>query len=192
MRALAQEPGHSASNLFVVAAFIRAAKLSDIDSIAHIHVASWHAAYRGIIPDEQIDARTIERRRSQWASNLQGANRITLIAHDGQGTVQGFASALLLDGSDGGFGSYLEMLYLLPEAQRRGIGGQLLHALWTKIRAIGVNNMSLRTLRLGAARAFYEHVGARIVPEGIATGAGHFDDVVYAFDDLGDLAERLM
>jgi GNAT superfamily N-acetyltransferase len=174
-----------------VTTFIREAELADAGSIAQVHVASWHGAYRGIVPDEIIDARTVELRRSQWPSNLQQADRITLVACDEQGTVQGFASALLQDGSDRGFRSYLEMLYVVPKEQRWGIGRTLLHVLCTKLCAVGVHNMSLRTLRLGAARAFYEHLGGRLVPEGMATGAGQFDDVVYAFDSLADVAGRL-
>jgi len=38
------------------------------------------------------------------------------------------------------------------------------------------------------ARSFYEKLGARLVPEGIAHDAGMFDDVVYAFDDLRALS----
>ena len=42
-------------------------------------------------------------------------------------------------------------------------------------------------MRLGDARKFYERLGARLVPEGIARDAGKFDDVVYAFDDVGSV-----
>ena len=37
----------------------------------------------------------------------------------------------------------------------------------------------------------YERLGGRPVPEGMAAGAGQFDDVVYAFDRLADVAGRL-
>jgi len=44
--------------------------------------------------------------------------------------------------------------------------------------------MVLRTLRLNPGRAFYERLGARLLPEGVNIDAGVFDDVAYAFDDL--------
>jgi hypothetical protein len=42
-----------------------------------------------------------------------------------------------------------------------------------------------------AARTFYERLGARLVPDGISVDAGLFDDVVYAFDNLGALERTL-
>jgi GNAT superfamily N-acetyltransferase len=164
--------------------FVRLADDKDADAIAQVHVASWHATYRGILPDEQIAARTVEVRRAQWAACIEEADRITLVACDEDGGVQGFASAILLDGSDNGFQSYLQTLYLWPDKQNRGIGRQLLHELVTRLRAAGAKNMALRTLRRNPARGFYERLGARPAPEGIAHDAGLFDDVVYAFDDL--------
>lgn len=171
-----------------MAVVIRRANLDDADAIAKVHVASWHAAYRGILSDEQIEARTVERRRAQWAASVEQPDRITLVACDEGGTIQGFASTLLLDGSDGGFQSYLQTLYLDPGAQQRGIGRELLRATAIELRSAGIRNMALRTLRLNPARQFYERLGARLAPEGIANDEGQFDDVVYAFDDLGVLA----
>lgn len=150
---------------------VRDATASDVDAIAHVHVSSWNAAYRGIMPDEEIDARTIEVRRAQWESCLKQRDRVTLVACDDAGTVQGFASALLLDGSDQGFFSYLQTLYLLPEARRGGIGRALLAAIAARLRESGIRNMALRVIRRSPARAF-------------AADDGLFDDVVYAFDDL--------
>jgi GNAT superfamily N-acetyltransferase len=166
---------------------IRTAELSDADAIARVHVASWEGSYRGIMPDDMIDARTVEVRRRQWAACLEDPNRVTLVACDESDAVLGFASALLLNGTDQAFGSYLQTLYLEPRAKNGGIGRQLLRALAERLRVTGVSTMALRTLRLNPARGFYEHLGARLVPEGIANDAGQFDDVVYAFDDINVL-----
>lgn len=77
------------------------------------------------------------------------------------GEVLGFAGAQMLDAAQCGFDSYLATLYLKPELKRQGLG---------------------RALR------FYEKLGARLIPQGVGVEAGHFDDVVYAFDDLKALA----
>jgi GNAT superfamily N-acetyltransferase len=134
-----------------------------------------------------IDARTVELRTKQWTPRLADTKIITLVACDRDGTIQGFGSAVRLDGSDGGFESYLETLYLSPAVWRRGIGRRLLAAIAARVQAAGAKNMALRTLRHGTARAFYERLGARLVPEGLSYDADRFDSVVYAFDDLTTL-----
>lgn len=168
--------------------FVRNAGVGDAAAIARVHVAAWEAAFRGIMPDEHIDARTIEVRTSQWTSRLAETNRFVWVACDANGDVQGFAGAKLLDPAQGGFQSYLQTLYVHPRAARQGIGSQLLRVACARLRDMGARNLALRTLRLGEARRFYERFGARVVPEGIAEGAAGFDDVVYAFDDLSAVA----
>jgi GNAT superfamily N-acetyltransferase len=166
---------------------IRPAVLDDVDAIARVHVASWHGAYRGIMPDELIDERTEDVRRTQWSSSLQQPDRTTLVACDENGAVVGFASATVRPRLEGRFQSYLQTLYLLPDAQGRGIGRELLRDLSVRLLEAGVRNMALRTLRLNRARSFYERLGARLVSEGISDDEGQFDDVVYAFDDISVL-----
>jgi GNAT superfamily N-acetyltransferase len=163
---------------------IRKANRDDVSGIARVHVASWHGAYRGMVPDEQIDARTVDVRRAQWAQWIDRPAHITLVACDESGAVVGFAGARLLDGPDERFGSYLQTLYLMPDVRKRGIGRALLRVLAEHLHRAGVQTMALRTLRLAPARGFYERLGARLVPEGISIDAGQFDDVVYAFDDI--------
>ena len=41
---------------------IRQAKRSDIENIASVQVRSWNTTYRGLLPDEIIDDRTVESR----------------------------------------------------------------------------------------------------------------------------------
>ena len=63
----------------------------------------------------------------------------------------------------------------------------LLRALAADLVLQNCKNMALRVLRANPARAFYEHLGARLVPGGISNDAGLFDDAVYAFDDISTL-----
>ena len=41
---------------------IRQARRSDIEQMAEVLVSSWHTTYRGILPDDFINARTVESR----------------------------------------------------------------------------------------------------------------------------------
>jgi GNAT superfamily N-acetyltransferase len=168
---------------------VRSAELSDVPSIARIHVAAWHHAYRGLVPDEALETRTIERRLEQWERMLQGGDELVLVGCDEAQLVQGFASATLKPGD--GFESYLETLYVAPEMWGRGIGRTLLASIAAATQTRGATSMALRTLRLGTARTFYERLGARLVPEGISHDHGALDTVVLAFDNLATLIERV-
>lgn len=154
-----------------------------------MHVAAWEAAYRGLIADSVIDARTVEVRMQQWRPRLRETERIAYVACDAVGAIQGFGTAVRLDGSDG-FESYLQTLYVSPGAWSRGIGKKLLAAIAARLLDTGASNMALRTLRHGAARAFYERLGAQLVPEGLSYDADQYDSVVYAFADLSSLVRR--
>jgi ribosomal protein S18 acetylase RimI-like enzyme len=164
---------------------IRSATPADALGIARVHVESWNAAYRGLIPDEQIDARTVDVRLGQWASAIADGQRIVLVGCDEDADVLGFASALLFDAPDRGFESYLQTLYVGSGAWSRGIGSELLRGISERLQAAGVKNMALHVLRLNLrARAFYERLGARFLPDGIAHEAGKYDQLVYGFDDI--------
>jgi GNAT superfamily N-acetyltransferase len=168
-----------------VAIEIRSAEPRDAYPIAVVQVAAWRCAYDGLIPEEEIAVRTVEHRYQQWTATLADPLRLTLVACEHVTSIRGFANASLTENDP--FQSYLEALYVVPEAWRNGIGRKLLRAIAARLNEMGINTMALRTLRLGFARRFYERLGARLVPEGIPRDAGRFDDVVYAFDDLSAL-----
>jgi ribosomal protein S18 acetylase RimI-like enzyme len=170
---------------------IRPATPDDADRVAAIHVAAWEGAYRGIMPDAEFAKRPLARRQQQWREWLRRDDRITLIACTLDGEVLGFAGGWELNARETGFDSYLATLYLRPDVKRRGIGTQLLRAFASELLERDARTMVLRTLRLGPGRAFYERLGARLIPEGIGFEAGTFDDVVYVFDDLNALAASI-
>ncbi len=169
---------------------VRRATFRDVDGVAHVHVESWHDAYRGILPDDLIASRTVEKRRTAWGTVLQQDRATVFVAANPQKVI-GFASAIVLDPPVDGFTAYLQTLYLLPEAKRKGIGTTLLRSIAAALKEQGCRNLALRVLRENPARRFYETLGARLVPGGISTESGCFDDVVYAFDDIAELANSM-
>jgi ribosomal protein S18 acetylase RimI-like enzyme len=94
---------------------------------------------------------------------------------------------MLLDAAADGFDSYLQTLYLLPGVTGGGIGRELLVHAARMLAEQGRKSMALRVLVKNPARRFYERLGARVVPEGLRIDEGQFDDLVYAFDDVGTL-----
>lgn len=166
---------------------VRRAAPDDIPRIAEVHVASWNDHYRGILDDAEIDKRTIGYRIEAWEKTLEVPGQLTYVAESNGDAIQGFASALVMPSAPDGFDCYLGLLYLTAEATGQGIGRALLRALAADLVLQNCENMALRVLRANPSRAFYEHLGARVVPGGISNDAGLFDDVVYAFDDISTL-----
>ena len=139
---------------------IRQAAFEDAAAIAAVQVASWHAAYAGILPQEHIERRTVEVRAAQWNGRLQAGEEEVFVACVGFAT--GLASSEPVDGFDGEIGA----IYVLPEAQGRGIGKQLLRTVAAALRAKGFRAAWLRVLSENhPARGFYEKCGAEVVCE---------------------------
>ena len=166
-------------------AHVRRAEEHDFAGIAAVHVASWEDNYRGILPDDVISARTLERRTEQWRNAVRDPQRVTFVACVVDSALVGFARALVYSPPRDGFDTYLQTIYLLSSAKEAGIGSSLLGGLARVLVARGCRNMVLRVLAENPARGFYERLGARLLPEGVSIDAGIFpNDVVYAIDDL--------
>jgi GNAT superfamily N-acetyltransferase len=146
----------------VSATAVRHAKLGDSAAIAAVHVRSWHAAYRGLLADEVIDAITVEDREQAWRGRLPArAPSFTLVgARDG--AVAGFC-AVVAPGRDEDAGARsceLAALYVDPDVWRAGVGAAMLGAALAEAAAAGWAEMTLWVLEgNGRARAFYERHG---------------------------------
>ena len=72
---------------------VRRAEPQDAPAVAGVHVASWREAYRGLLPQEYLDALSVEARTMTWAkafSRLPGQSSTTVVGElDGQ--IVGFA-----------------------------------------------------------------------------------------------------
>lgn len=53
---------------------VRWATADDADAIGRIHVQTWQICYRGQIPDEYLDALSVERRCEAWRRTLAGGD----------------------------------------------------------------------------------------------------------------------
>ena len=118
--------------------------------MAAVFVAAWRGGYRGIVPDDVIDAWTVERAREE----LDGRDALDVdIVTD---EVDGFVRYRP---------GYIASLYVHPAAAGRGVGTALLrHAL----ADIGDTPVRLWVFEANArARSLYERDGFR--PDGART-----------------------
>lgn len=146
---------------------IRVAEPDDAGDLARVHIAAWRAAYRGIVPDEHLDALSWSDRRDRWSDLLTdpGNPGRTIIAVLNSQLV-GFASTGPCRDEDlAGQGVYeLFAIYLDPSHWRRGTGSALLRAALSGVPA-GTPAVTLWVLEANtAARSFYARHG--FTPDG--------------------------
>ncbi|MGI5125657.1 N-acetyltransferase family protein [Pseudonocardia sp. CA-107938] len=138
---------------------IRDATVADADAIARVHVASWQAAYRGLLPDAVLDGLSVAESTQNWAERLAGTQpgaHILVVEDEG---VIGFAAfGTRPEGAPGE--RHLWAMYLDPAQWGRGAGRPLHAAMVDRMHAAGVHSATLWVLR-GNERAirFYERAG---------------------------------
>jgi GNAT superfamily N-acetyltransferase len=138
---------------------IRPATADDARPIAQVHVASWRAAYRGLVPDEVLDRMSVDERAQRWAEWI--GVKTVLVAEADDGAVTGFAAASADTGE-------IHALYVAPDHWRRGIGAALLAAAHQALIAAGRDQAVLWVFaENGPARAFYAAHG--YAPDGART-----------------------
>jgi ribosomal protein S18 acetylase RimI-like enzyme len=150
---------------------VRPSTVDDQDVIAAVRVATWRAAYRGIVPAGYLDAMDPvaqgARRRSRFGTRPETDYEYVAGAHGGiAGFVQG---GRYRDDDDPTAGSgEVYALYVLPETQGAGAGGVLLGAAVQHLRERLLVPVLLWVLRDNTpSRRFYERCGF------VADGAEH-------------------
>jgi ribosomal protein S18 acetylase RimI-like enzyme len=144
---------------------LRDAGPADAAAVARIQVASWRAAYAGLMPDEVLAGLSEERRREHWETLLAaGPPAFCLLAGSPPvGFVAAGTARLGYDGDGDGDGDghgQVYAIYVDPEHWGRGHGGALLAAAVERLRAAGSRRVTLWVLTTNlSARAFYERAG---------------------------------
>jgi ribosomal protein S18 acetylase RimI-like enzyme len=129
---------------------IRSATLSDAAAIGEVHVASWQAAYAGLIPADFLAGLSASSRAASWARLIGDGTGQVLVAEN-DGVVVGFAAY-----GDG----RLYALYLLSEYWGRGLGRQLHDLVVAGLAAAGHDSAVLWVLSTNErAKAFYVRQG---------------------------------
>ena len=126
---------------------VRIAETGDARAIAEVHVASWRAAYRGIVPDRVLDGLSVDEREARWRGQLGDGAPLILVAVE-EDRVVGFSATS---------GDEIGALYVRPAMWRRGVGSALLAQTLGELRRGGVRAAELWVFRDNdAAVAFYE------------------------------------
>lgn len=141
---------------------IRPAELSDSEGIARVHTLSWQSAYRGLLPDEWLDALRWQDRKKRWDAILSTSARTKVYAAtNSQNEIVGFASIGPCRDEERSSEDVFELyaIYLTPDYWRTGIGGALLLEIMKEIPS-GTSWLSLWVLKENIhGRNFYESHG---------------------------------
>jgi len=152
---------------------VRAAVPEDAAGVAEVNVASWHAAYRGIMPDAVLDGLDVADFTVGWGQRIVAVPGSLLVC-EADGRIVGFAGsgATRDDDCDSQRTAEVYTIYVAPEWWRTGAGRALWNATLDRLRAAGFAEVVVWVLTENAgARAFYERMGLRL-DEGAAK---HFE-----------------
>jgi ribosomal protein S18 acetylase RimI-like enzyme len=171
---------------------IRTATVADAAGIGRVHAESWRTTYRGIVPDEYLDAIDVGEWSERQRRNMVEApdDQVSLV-----GEIEGEIVAWAVAGPNRGprpdHAGELYAIYLLPEHQRQGVGIRLTVAAAGRLREVGIGSMVVWVLaRNHQARAFYEALGATYYREReVEVGGARLSEVSYGWSDLGPLCQ---
>ena len=146
---------------------VRRATVADAEAITTLHIASWRAHYRGILPDEQIDgldhAERLAKRTEQLSDPAPGIEHWVVEDEgpDGAAVVRGWGCIGPVRDDDLGADHYeLYALYVRPEDVGGGFGRRLNARLVERAAELGAGTLVLWVLTENAlARRFYERAG---------------------------------
>lgn len=140
---------------------LRDARPEDAAEVAGVHVRSWQAAYRGLLPDGYLDGLRAEDRAARYTFHLIGPDDPATTVALEAGVILGFVTTGPARGEAHTVGE-VHAIYLDPSAWGRGLGRALMtHALarlarrgWTEavLWVLAGNDRAERFYRAGGWR----------------------------------------
>jgi GNAT superfamily N-acetyltransferase len=155
--------------------------------MAKVHIGAWRETYPGLLPDPMLAQLSIAEEAIRWQRMLDRprASRPTFaFVADQQGSIVAYGTCheqrtRLLHHH--GFTGEISELYVLREAQGRGVGSGLMKAMASALLECGHRAMSLWVLEQNShARRFYESRGGMLIAEKRAS----LIEVAYGWSDL--------
>jgi GNAT superfamily N-acetyltransferase len=138
--------------------YIRPARVDDADSLSHVYVESWRTAYRNIFPQSYLDGLSSGMVARTMRRNLMDTRSLCLTAACSD-SLLGYIWAGSRRGNEYIYSAEIYELYLLPEAQRQGIGRQLLTRMAERLHQARYYSLMVWVLSRNPSRRFYEKCG---------------------------------
>ena len=132
--------------------FLRPAEPDDAMEVARVHVRSWQAGYRGLLPDAYLDGLRAEDRAQRYRFGCDDVREPATVVAIDDGMICGFATTAPARDPDVVDDGELYALYVDPAWWGRGVGAMLIAAARGRLVGLGFRNAVLWLLA-GNARA---------------------------------------
>ena len=171
---------------------IRDAAAADAAAIARVTIATWRAAYRGIVPERVLDGLSQEAMTALFDRSL---GRVTpqgpfylVVEAPGYGVV-GYLGGGPERTGDPAFTGEVLQLYVLPTWQARGLGRRLLGMGARRLEQRGHHSLLIWVYTANeAGRRFYEALGGAYLREReVEIFGARMQETAYGWPDLGVL-----
>jgi GNAT superfamily N-acetyltransferase len=173
-------------------ATIRDATPEDAEGIARVHVDTWRATYRGLVPDVRLDGMAYGSVAERWRARTaerEAAGWFYIVAEAESGVV-GFATGGPERTGHPDYIGEIGGLYILPDWQRKGTGRRLVAASVRRLLDAGLPSLLIWVLRDNPSRGFYERLGGALVGEQpIDIGGAVLVEVAYGWRDARALLQ---
>jgi len=141
----------------------RAATVEDAQAIARVNHLTWLDAYRGLIPDSDLDSLDLNSLTDKWTQNLVATNsrEATYVVLVGDSIVAYSRFYPSVDSDDNPVSiATIGSMYVLPDFQCKGIGRRMMEIVLVAIEDCAYVEATLHVLTENLkARKFYESLG---------------------------------
>jgi GNAT superfamily N-acetyltransferase len=146
------------------AGYVRNASPADAEQIAAVHVRSWQAAYRGLLPQEYLDRLDPADRLPRWRRTLGEMDRtaggVLVAVTNGQVCGAAWFGPARDPDTDPAQVGELAGIYLVADAWGKGLGRSLMTTVLERLAAGGYEQATLWVLESNErARRFYAKAG---------------------------------
>jgi ribosomal protein S18 acetylase RimI-like enzyme len=141
---------------------VRRALPHDAPAIAAVHVHTWQAAYRGLVPDQLLDALSVTQREDVWRQVLAGDDGTRVYVAIGEGRVVGFCAVAAPSRDEDAEEGVAEIgaIYVHPDVWRSGVGRALMDVAIGDLQEDGWRWVTLWVFAENQqARDFYARLG---------------------------------
>ena len=164
---------------------IEPVSMTDVKSMARVHIQSWQETYRGIIADSYLDGLSYDHHVALWAQIVQSESSAFLAKSDGR--IAGIAHGgrcRAIGPNRAGSGGELFVLYVLKNAQKQGIGRALFDCVHHDLAARGHGGLTVRVLADNPAADFYARLGGTEVGTvNIEVGKQFLEEKIFYWED---------
>ncbi|MFZ2295145.1 MAG: GNAT family N-acetyltransferase [Polaromonas sp.] len=137
---------------------VRPATARDAKAIAEIHVATWQAAYKDLMPEDYLKKMTVEKRQAFWREAIEYSEPQLLVATDGEQVVGFVGYDRSRDANTRSTVGEIWAIYVSPDHWGNGVGLALWDGARDGLKEEGCTQVTIWVLlRNERALQFCEH-----------------------------------